>query len=160
MVGVRSASLCAGKTIYSVITVLIRCLIAGALIPPGCGCASGEPTTRPMPTFTVVFDNNPYGEGVETAWGFSCLVSGMDKTVLFDTGGERGVLLVLGGFHLTGKSKGEIEAAITGLRKLGVRHVAPCHCTGDAARGLFMQAYREGFIEAGVGKVIDTEGLK
>lgn len=34
----------------------------------------------------VVIDNNAYKPGIETHWGFSCLVRGMDKTILFDTG--------------------------------------------------------------------------
>ena len=35
---------------------------------------------------TIVCDNNPYKEGLETGWGFSCLVTGHEKTILFDTG--------------------------------------------------------------------------
>ncbi len=42
---------------------------------------------------TVVCDNNPYKEGLETGWGFSCLVGGPEKTILFDTG-PGGSLLV------------------------------------------------------------------
>ena len=44
-------------------------------------------------TVTVVYDNNPYKEGLETAWGFSALVTGTEKTILFDTGGD-GLLLL------------------------------------------------------------------
>ncbi|OGU05522.1 MAG: hypothetical protein A2X82_05465 [Geobacteraceae bacterium GWC2_55_20] len=73
-------------------------------------------------------------------------------------GGE--VLLIAGGFHLSGCAKTEIEAVIAGLKMLGVRHVAPCHCTGDVARGLFKHAFGSGFIDVGVGKVIYTEGLR
>jgi 7,8-dihydropterin-6-yl-methyl-4-(beta-D-ribofuranosyl)aminobenzene 5'-phosphate synthase len=35
---------------------------------------------------TIVFDNNPYKEGLETGWGFSCLIGGAKKSILFDTG--------------------------------------------------------------------------
>ena len=42
---------------------------------------------------TVVCDNNPYKEGLETGWGFSCLVGGAEKPILFDTG-PGGSLLV------------------------------------------------------------------
>ena len=42
---------------------------------------------------TIVCDNNPYKEGLETGWGFSCLVTGREKTILFDTG-PGGSLLV------------------------------------------------------------------
>ena len=34
----------------------------------------------------VIVDNNPYKEGLDTEWGFSCLVRGTSKTILFDTG--------------------------------------------------------------------------
>jgi len=30
---------------------------------------------------------------LETAWGFSCLVDGLEKTILFDTGGNSSMLL-------------------------------------------------------------------
>ena len=44
-------------------------------------------------TITVVYDNNPYKEGLETAWGFSCVIAGAEKTILFDTGGDGSILL-------------------------------------------------------------------
>ncbi len=44
-------------------------------------------------SITVVCDNNPYREGVETGWGFSCVVTGFERTILFDTG-PAGCLLV------------------------------------------------------------------
>ncbi len=53
-------------------------------------------------TITVVYDNNPYkeglapplrGAGLETAWGFACLITGAEKTILFDTGGDGAILL-------------------------------------------------------------------
>jgi 7,8-dihydropterin-6-yl-methyl-4-(beta-D-ribofuranosyl)aminobenzene 5'-phosphate synthase len=64
------------------------------------------------------------------------------------------VYLVLGGFHLGGKSRKEIEGILSEFRRLGVRKVAPCHCTGDQAIGMLRQEYGEDFIQAGVGKVI------
>ena len=232
------------------------------------------------PIITVIYDNNPYKEGLETGWGFACLIRGVEKTVLFDTGGdgqrlllnmkklgidpeeidiivlshihgdhvgglhsvleknkdvivyllksfpesfkkdvkaqgakineineplkicesvystgelgteikeqslivqtEKGliiitgcahpgivrivktakdlikddVLLVTGGFHLGGKSKDEIKNIISDFKKLGVRSVGPCHCTGDVAREIFMQEYQKNFINVGVGRVI------
>ena len=36
---------------------------------------------------TVVYDNNPYKEGLTTSWGFACVIRGAEKTILFDTGG-------------------------------------------------------------------------
>jgi 7,8-dihydropterin-6-yl-methyl-4-(beta-D-ribofuranosyl)aminobenzene 5'-phosphate synthase len=235
---------------------------------------------------TVVYDNNAYKKGLKTAWGFSCLIRGTEKTILFDTGGdgplllrnmkgmgidprqidlivlshihgdhvgglrsileknpdvvvylpesfpenfrddvkgygakmvdvhgpfkicenvystgemgtwikeqslivqaEKGiivitgcahpgilemvkkakdlikddVLLVTGGYHLGGKGKGEIEEIIKGFKKLGVRYVGPCHCTGDKARQLFEREYQEKYIAVGVGRVITQDDLK
>ena len=41
---------------------------------------------------TVVYDNNPYKQGLETGWGFSALITGFEKTILFDSGGDRSLL--------------------------------------------------------------------
>jgi len=42
----------------------------------------------------IVFDNHPNDPNCRTGWGFGCLIRGFEKTVLFDTGGNGGVLLV------------------------------------------------------------------
>ena len=42
---------------------------------------------------TVIYDNNTHKEGLGTAWGFSCVITGLEKTLLFDTGGD-GPLLI------------------------------------------------------------------
>jgi len=42
---------------------------------------------------TVLYDNNAYKESLQTRWGFSCLVRGTEKTILFDVGGDSSVLL-------------------------------------------------------------------
>ncbi len=42
---------------------------------------------------TVVHDNNPFKEGLETAWGFSCVITGLEKNILSDTGGDGSILL-------------------------------------------------------------------
>jgi 7,8-dihydropterin-6-yl-methyl-4-(beta-D-ribofuranosyl)aminobenzene 5'-phosphate synthase len=238
------------------------------------------------PIITVIYDNDPYKDGLERAWGFSCVIKGLEKNILFDTGGDgqrllanmkeldidpkqidiivlshihgdhvgglhsvlrknpkaivylpisfpnsfkdevkgygakvievqrpmkicenaystgelgtgikeqsliihdkRGlmiitgcahpgiveilikakelmkdnILLVMGGYHLGGKGRGELEKIVSSFKKLGVRYIGPCHCTGDAARELFKKEYQKNFINVGVGKVITTEDLK
>ncbi|MBN2250034.1 MAG: MBL fold metallo-hydrolase [Campylobacterales bacterium] len=238
------------------------------------------------PVITVVFDNNPYKKGLQSGWGFSCLIEGMEKNVLFDTGAEgtillenmqklgitpegidvlvlshahsdhtggvydllqknnrltvylpasfpenfkrkakeygadiievkqpveiidgvystgemdagikeqalilrtpqgmviitgcahpgivniikrakalfgEEVLLVMRGFHLHNKTGSEIKRIISEIQKLGVRYVAPCHCSGERARDLFREAYGEQYLPVGVGKIIDTKALK
>jgi 7,8-dihydropterin-6-yl-methyl-4-(beta-D-ribofuranosyl)aminobenzene 5'-phosphate synthase len=44
-------------------------------------------------TFTIVFDNRPFNKDLEPSWGYSCLIRGTQKTILFDTGGDGRILL-------------------------------------------------------------------
>lgn len=230
---------------------------------------------------TVVYDNYPFQEGLETAWGFSCFIEGAEQKILFDTGGkgpillsnmeklgfapqdvevlvishnhwdhtggmadlleqhhdltvylphsfpadmkktvkkhgarlvevtdaleicpgvyssgdvegrireqalfirtEQGliiitgcahpgilniihtaqellqddILLVMGGFHLKDDNSETVANIIADFKSLGVKYAAPCHCTGDAARQTFEQAYQNHFIRIGAGKIMD-----
>ena len=61
------------------------------------------------------------------------------------------IALVVGGFHLGSASRQRVESIIADLEKLDVERVAPCHCTGDAARALFDEAFGEDCVLAGVG---------
>jgi len=64
-------------------------------------------------------------------------------------GGE--VLLLLGGFHLFQQTDATVRKVIDDLRALGVRKIAPCHCTGDRACELLREAYGTGYIQIGAG---------
>ncbi|MBN1615450.1 MAG: MBL fold metallo-hydrolase, partial [Deltaproteobacteria bacterium] len=68
--------------------------------------------------------------------------------------GEDTVYLVLGGFHLVGQPTSRIRSILRDLRRLSVRKVAPCHCSGDEARKLFKQEYGADYMECGVGRRI------
>jgi 7,8-dihydropterin-6-yl-methyl-4-(beta-D-ribofuranosyl)aminobenzene 5'-phosphate synthase len=231
-------------------------------------------------SIAIIYDNNPYKKGLETAWGFSCLIKGPGKTILFDTGGDgslllrnmkslgidpkeidfvflshihkdhvgglwhiiernpkvivyipesfpdsfkkdvkcrgiklvevqrpmkmcegvystgelgtdikeqsliihdergliiitgcahpglvnvvkkvkdlfrRDIFLLIGGFHLGGKSKDELEKIVSILKKAGVHSIGPCHCTGDTAREVLKEEYQKNFINVGVGRLI------
>jgi 7,8-dihydropterin-6-yl-methyl-4-(beta-D-ribofuranosyl)aminobenzene 5'-phosphate synthase len=41
----------------------------------------------------VAYDNYPHVDGLIPEWGFSCVVRGADKTILFDTGGDGSILM-------------------------------------------------------------------
>jgi 7,8-dihydropterin-6-yl-methyl-4-(beta-D-ribofuranosyl)aminobenzene 5'-phosphate synthase len=239
-----------------------------------------ETTDQGQLRFHVVFNNVPHKAGLQTGWGFSCLIEGLDKTVLFDTGGDGNILLsnmqrlgldaeavdavvlshihgdhtgglgaflarnpdvtvfmpqsfpasfqqevkrlgaaietvsgpqlllhsvystgemgwaikeqalivdtpqglivmtgcahpnvadmaerakeylhkniylLMGGFHLGGRSDAEIRAIIKRLKALGVKRVAPSHCTGDNAIRMFRDEWTDDFVEGGLGAVI------
>jgi 7,8-dihydropterin-6-yl-methyl-4-(beta-D-ribofuranosyl)aminobenzene 5'-phosphate synthase len=66
----------------------------------------------------------------------------------------RAPLLVMGGWHLGGSSKARIDAIIETFDEMGVRHVAPSHCTGEGVIALFEEAYGERFIVSGAGKIL------
>ncbi len=51
----------------------------------------------------------------------------------------------------------EIAAILAEFRQLGVKQVAPCHCTGDRAIDMFAAEYGDDAIKAGVGRVITFE---
>jgi 7,8-dihydropterin-6-yl-methyl-4-(beta-D-ribofuranosyl)aminobenzene 5'-phosphate synthase len=68
------------------------------------------------------------------------------------------IALVIGGFHLISSSPGQIEGIIADLESLNVQQISPTHCTGDAAIAMFEEAFNEGFIAGGAGKVITLGG--
>lgn len=231
-------------------------------------------------SLTVTFNNVGYHPGLETSWGFSCLVEGLDRTLLFDTGGDGNVLLanmerqsidpgsfnavfishmhgdhtggldrllsrnadvdvylpasastdfaqavaargarvhsiktatrlfddayssgelgtapkeqslvldtpkglviitgcahpnivnivrkvkrqrnkevylLMGGFHLLGMDREQLQGIVHDLKQEGVARIAPSHCTGDAAIAMFRQEWGENFVEGGLGAVI------
>lgn len=41
----------------------------------------------------IVFDNYSCNEALETSWGFACVITGLEETILFDTGSDGKILL-------------------------------------------------------------------
>jgi 7,8-dihydropterin-6-yl-methyl-4-(beta-D-ribofuranosyl)aminobenzene 5'-phosphate synthase len=63
--------------------------------------------------------------------------------------------MIIGGFHLSSMPLDEIEHIVSRLQELGVRKVAPSHCTGEQARDIFRNTWGNNFIEGGVGATIE-----
>jgi 7,8-dihydropterin-6-yl-methyl-4-(beta-D-ribofuranosyl)aminobenzene 5'-phosphate synthase len=72
---------------------------------------------------TIVYDNNEFDHRLDTAWGFSCLVEGLEKTILFDTGGDGSILL--SNMETLGIQPSEIDALV-------ISHVHSDHAGGMA----------------------------
>ncbi|MBN1423119.1 MBL fold metallo-hydrolase [Candidatus Fermentibacteria bacterium] len=65
----------------------IRCLIVTE-------CALAAPTVHGGEfEMTVLYDNYVSTPGTTADWGFSCLIEGMERTILFDTGADGDLLL-------------------------------------------------------------------
>ena len=91
-------------------------------------------------TITITYDNYGSVPGLKYGWGFSCLVRGAFGKVLFDTGSDGTSLL-------------DNMRMVMGM---GIRKVAPTHCTGKRAIRIFEDAYGDAFIPMGVGSVIES----
>ncbi len=66
--------------------------------PIGVTETSEEVQESPIPiihslTITVIYDNNPYDQRLNSAWGFSALIEYRDHSLLFDTGGDGQLLM-------------------------------------------------------------------
>jgi 7,8-dihydropterin-6-yl-methyl-4-(beta-D-ribofuranosyl)aminobenzene 5'-phosphate synthase len=68
--------------------VLFTCLFLFATVFPARATA-GEGKI----TVTILYDNTAFAPGTEADWGFSCLVEGSEKTILFDAGTKPEVFL-------------------------------------------------------------------
>ena len=66
------------------------------------------------------------------------------------------IFLLMGGFHLSGRTSARIREIIRTLKGLGVKKVAPSHCTGEQAMVLFKEAWENDFLESGAGAVIEV----
>lgn len=72
---------------------------------------------------------------------------------------QKEIFLVIGGFHLYESSDKQVKDIIDELKGIGVKKVAPCHCTGEKAISIFQKAFKNDFIKIGAGSIIDTSNL-
>lgn len=57
-------------------------------------CLLVTPSLRAQPiTMTIVYDNTVYVPGTIPDWGFACMIEGIERPILFDTGNQSGILL-------------------------------------------------------------------
>jgi 7,8-dihydropterin-6-yl-methyl-4-(beta-D-ribofuranosyl)aminobenzene 5'-phosphate synthase len=102
-------------------------LLGASLLLPAlsvCGATVASVGGAPGGTlrFTVLYDNYVFQDGTRADWGFSCLIEGAEKTILFDTGTKPEILV-----H-------NIEALKVDLKKVDL--VVISHNHGDHTGGL------------------------
>lgn len=61
-------------------------------------------------TLTILYDNYPYNNNLKTGWGFSCLIEGLEKTILFDTGDDDGIML--SNMTVLGKDPADVDIVV------------------------------------------------
>jgi len=64
------------------------------------------------------------------------------------------IYLAMGGFHLHKQNKSEINSTINKIVKMEILNVAPSHCSGDTARKMFKEVYKDNYFDIGVGKLL------
>ena len=62
------------------------------------------------------------------------------------------IYCVLGGFHLKGNRKKEINTVIMQLKSLEVEKIGPTHCSGEKAMPFFKEEYGGNYIDIAAGK--------
>ena len=92
-----------------------------------------------------------YGSVVLTGCAHPGIVSIADRVHRV---GQSDIALLMGGFHLMGANKGEVQSVVDDLKRLWVLRVAPSHCTGDDAITIFRRAFGPNFVNVGVGSVV------
>jgi 7,8-dihydropterin-6-yl-methyl-4-(beta-D-ribofuranosyl)aminobenzene 5'-phosphate synthase len=70
---------------------------------------------------------------------------------------EEIIYLAMGGFHLLHQSENELKNTANQILKMEILNIGPSHCSGDAARKMFSEIFKDGYIETGVGKKIVIE---
>lgn len=90
-----------------------------------------------------------------------CAHPGVDALALRAASIAEGRLLgVVGGFHLLSADYHRLEEVSTGLRALGVRFLAPIHCSGERARRHLRTRLSDAYLDVGVGDSIELSAGK
>jgi len=76
------------KRELSVFLVIVFILSTNVLLMKASPCDNSENSIQ----IQILYDNTVYADGTKSDWGFSCLITGLEKTILFDTGTQRNIL--------------------------------------------------------------------
>jgi 7,8-dihydropterin-6-yl-methyl-4-(beta-D-ribofuranosyl)aminobenzene 5'-phosphate synthase len=122
--------------------------VNGPLVP-----CKGLLITKPMgsPSESALLVETARGEVLVTGCAHPGL---LEMTAAASALADSPIFAVLGGFHLSPRSPGEVGRIIEDLRHLGVERCGPAHCTGEAATVRIRAAFAGAFIEMGVGSAI------
>ncbi len=69
---------------------------------------------------------------------------------------EQELDLLVGGFHLMEKENREIKLIAQNLKNMGIKKIAPAHCTGYEAVGVFKEIFRQECVLIKAGETFTT----
>ncbi|MBN2585924.1 MAG: MBL fold metallo-hydrolase [Candidatus Fermentibacteraceae bacterium] len=87
-------------------TLVPNCLALLTVLAPAGRCSDTTAEESEMGTLeievvplddlsiTIVYDNTAYHQGLRADWGFACVIEGLEKKILFDTGADGDLLLM------------------------------------------------------------------
>jgi len=112
-----------------------------------------EPEFRNLPELSLALET----QSGEVVLIVDCSHSGVGEiTKKAKRATNADVALVTGGFHLRPYSAQYVSNLARTMRQgLGVRRVAPTHCTGDDAIEVFRGVYGEDLVDTGLGSRIE-----
>ncbi len=102
-----------GKIVMFVLPWVLAVLLVSRTCPGLCDTSAPgthSPSANKTVTLAVLFDNYPHDERLRTGWGFACLVTGLEKTILFDTGGDGTILL--SNMRTLGAEPGDVDIIV------------------------------------------------
>jgi len=124
------------------------------------------PVTGPVEFAPAFRSTGELGEAIKEQ---SLIIEGKDGPILITGCAHPGIIeiarvatdlaggplhLVLGGFHLYKKNEAAVEEIAVALKRLGVKGIAPCHCTGMAAMKTLQNAFANASVDVKVGTEI------
>ncbi|MFO7727013.1 MAG: MBL fold metallo-hydrolase [Desulfonatronovibrio sp.] len=85
-----------------------------------------------------------------------CAHSGIINTLNYikKITGKTEIRAVAGGFHLMGAKRARVEKTVDELENISPEVIAPCHCTGDEARGFIKERLGDRFVACRAGAEI------
>lgn len=148
------------------VIILVAEVLTGCLLTAGCtkGHRQAEVATAKQAAgpkagssaiqITILYDNYTLSEGFRTGWGFSCIITGTDKCILFDTGANGDLLL---------ENMDKLQIRAQDVDLVVISHDHPDHSAGLGSflgRHSNVLAYLPSTASAGLVQGVESHGAK
>ncbi len=107
----------------------------------------------PLADDQALFIETPAGPVVLAGCAHAGVANTLEHIVALT--GKREILALIGGLHLAKAAPEELDAAMEAIGQRNPRVIAPCHCTGQAARSRLFCRFPKAARAAGAGSVFE-----